>query len=1039
MIVSDKHVDIWIAVAARLKSKLLQSAYLPFYAIPALATPSVPAQTPIATATISSTLGNKVPTNYLGWSQPATEYTYFGQDAHCYSTPTGMLTNGSNTITSVSSTISMGAGNAITGTGIPTACTITNVSGSTITISNSATTAETATLTNYASGIPSTVPLSAVPSCGINSLYRQLIANWKSNRGSGSTPLFRLEEEPAHPCDWQCNQIPVGQAITGGWSTAGDVASFTNNNSFTFTASANGTTELTTLSSFNVLRVGQPVTWSGRSATIATITSGSNITLSTTVTSGSGIAFTVQTIFSGDTGYIHSFSSAAAAAAGINSPSAPQPYGAPYTVLAASTTGFSVAISYSGSQSGADDGYFSRASQWYPNQPTCPVGTLTPPQSALLDPISDLAIETGLLNVSLGVGLASSQIVNGHQFGPTTCTTTPVPIAAYSPVEVANWLTAFSGNIHLISYFELGSKRNDYSSQSTSGYWAYRASTYGASPNTTDRNDFWINNFKDVTTVIPQSGSGSTGGIPWLDPSIASNAYHSNLIGSTPSSSTPTIPTVPPSTPTNLALIGEGLGANSQHNYPYRSEAICPAHAISGITRTAPSGGSVGTTSVVLSQPSNLAATINFGATNSTTYNSSTGLVTASLATLDAITGSHTWLNNVVTVTTPATPLVSVGKITPINGFTADAAMNQQPLQVQSTSSSGFTASYPLYTHANVTDTDSGYDHAYVYRGATANFSGITGNTSLNMNGVTIASVSPMTQPATIAYTTSTGSPMTGTGSRGPIQMTALFGNITDTPLGSNGSTLDPVPVASTNYAYPPCTLLAYPSYDNLTTGYQSSNFNQVGSVLMTASSPSNLSFSQMGISDSASSGILILVTGSATSTTINRWYPSWNSLGNQHCVLTYRHIRSVYCNISCQQHCAARPLSAGGLCRHYWQPTSMATRRRSNIWACAIQSPIYVCAQTGSQTTLRNGVIENRKVLIQNVTISNTSTYTGMDRSLCSDCVSVSCDCMRLLAVRVGAGTATGPRLCVWQLLRSLYGLAIDHWQLASPQNMAS
>jgi|GEM_PF-6427247 len=878
-------------------------------------------QTVIATAMIGTTTGNTVPTNFLGWSQPATDYAYFGQDTHCYTAPTGTFSTSTNPtqITNVSNTYLMSIGNGLVGANIAPGATITNISGTTVTMSASAIASGTARpFNNLVTTIPSGVLPSAVlvtlPQCGINALYRQLIANWKTNLGPGSTPLFRLEEDPEHPYDYACNQIPVGQPITGGWTTSGitnSTAVFTT--ALTITATENGTTTLTAPSSLNYLRVGALVSGAGISAgtKITAITTGASPTITLSAAAvGSGVqSIAVQMVFSGDVGYLHSFNSSSAATAGINNPSSPQLYYAPYTVNAGATVNsFSVPIAYSSSTalSGTENGYFTLQSQWYPAVPvpTCSVGTLNPPQSALIDPIADLVIESGTLNISLGLDLASSQIVNGDQFGPTTGTTTPVPIMSYSPTEVKNWLTAFSGHTNLISYFELGNEPDNYSGQVTAGYWGYRAPAYGATANVTNPTDYWYNNFADATTAI--AANGGTSGIPFLNPSIAVNAYHVSLIGSSLASPFPTIPTNPVTTPNNLTLISEGLGANSQHNYPYGNQTICPAYSIQTITRSTVNGSTVGTTTVTLpsTQPTNLSTPIGFATTGSTSYNATTGLVTATLANLDTIVSGHTWANNVLTVNTATTPIVTVGQVIQLNGFTIDTAMNGQPLQVQSTTGSGFTASYPLYTHANGTYFDTGFDQLYVYQGATGMTSLITNNTSLNMAGVTVATISPKTQPATITYTTSVGTPLNPAtlGNGGQIVLTAMYGNVTNTPLGStNGSSLDMVPTANIGYgtpagvqgsfqssstlggAYPqtlalilgpsnasPTSSITYPYYGDPSIGYQSSNFNQIGAVLMTATSPTTLTFLQPGVSDTASSGTLTLVNGSATNSIIS-------------------------------------------------------------------------------------------------------------------------------------------------------------------------
>jgi hypothetical protein len=926
MIAHDKHEDVWTAVAVLLKSKLFKSAYLPLCITLSITALSARAQAQIAEATVGITVGNTVPTSFLGWSQPATDYTYYGQDTHCYTAPTGTFSTTINPtqITNVSNTYLISVGNGLVGADIASGATITNISGTTVTMSANAIGSGTAkTFDNLVTTIPVGVTpaqmLPTLPQCGINSIYRQLISNWKTNLGSGSTPLFRLEEDPEHPYDYTCNQIPVGQPVTGGWTTSGatnSTAVFTT--AYTFTATENGTATLSAPSSLNYLRAGALVTGTGITAgtTITTITVGSSptITLSAAAT-GSGVqTITPQLVFSGDVGYIHSFGSANAATAGINNPCTPQAYFAPYTVSAgASVSSFSVPIAYSSGTtlSGTENGYFSFQSKWYPAipVPVCSTGTLNPPQSALIDPIADLAIETGDMNLSLGLDLASSQIVNGDQFGPTTGTVPPVPIMAYSPTEVKNWLTAFSGHTSLISYFELGNEPDNYSSQITTGYWGYRASTYDATSNTINPNDYWFKNFADVTTAI--TANGGTGGIPFLNPSTAGNAYHVNLIGSSSNALYGTIPTNPVSTPNNLTLVSEGLGADSQHNYPYGSQTICPAYPISTISRSTPNGNTVGTTTVTLpsTQPTNLMTTIAFGVTGSTTYTSTTGLVTATLANLDSITGIAT-SNNVITVTTSAATTVTHGQVIQINGLSAttvDKSINGQPLQVMSTSRSSFTASYPLFTVANQTSTsDSGYDQLYVYQGATGTTSLITNNTSLNMTGVTVASISPKIQPATITYTTSVGTPLNpGTlGNGGQIELTAMYGNVTNTALGSsNGSSLDMVPMANNAYgspagvkgsfqstnnlneAYPqgtsavlgssntsPTSATTYPFYGSPSFGYQSSNFNQLGAVLMTASSPTTLTFPQTGVSDTASSGTLTLVAGapSSSSSTYN-------------------------------------------------------------------------------------------------------------------------------------------------------------------------
>ena len=310
------------------------------------------------------------------------------------------------------------------------------------------------------------------------------------------------------------------------------------------------------------------------------------------------------------------------------------------------------------------------------------------------------------------------------------------------------------------------------------------------------------------------------------------------------------------------------------------------------------SGGTVyspttSTTTITLSQPTNFATTINLGGE---TYSSGTKLVTASLADWDTIT-SHTWTNNVGLFNTSTTPTGIAGQTMQFNGNVTDTSLNGQPLTIiclggqagtacASDATDSFRASWPLFTDST-NDAATSYDQAYVYSGATINVAGVT-DTSFNLSGVTIASTTPKTRTAvngvtgaTITYTT--GSATVGASSTGGnlTMISAPAANITNTPLGVNGTGMDLVPQVScpgaggNQYVYPPVPESGgfptpYCGYHN-STGYNSTNFNQVGvASTLACSTPTSCTIQQMGAADSTTSGLLTVVTGTASNSTIN-------------------------------------------------------------------------------------------------------------------------------------------------------------------------
>ncbi|MBL0036016.1 MAG: hypothetical protein IPP26_09650 [Flavobacteriales bacterium] len=74
-------------------------------------------------------------------------------DEQTYGTVTGSRTNGSTSITSVSSTTNLRVGMRLSGTGIPATAVITNISGSTVTMSEAATSTSSSNLTPRANAV----------------------------------------------------------------------------------------------------------------------------------------------------------------------------------------------------------------------------------------------------------------------------------------------------------------------------------------------------------------------------------------------------------------------------------------------------------------------------------------------------------------------------------------------------------------------------------------------------------------------------------------------------------------------------------------------------------------------------------------------------------------------------------------------------------------------------------------------------------------------------------------------------------------------
>src|SRR6202453_2488834 len=300
------------------------------------------------------------------------------------------------------------------------------------------------------------------------------------------------------------------------------------------------------------------------------------------------------------------------------------------------------------------------------------------------------------------------------------------------------------------------------------------------------------------------------------------------------------------------------------------------------------------TTTVVTAQPTNFQTLI----TSTTASYVTADAMSFTVQDADTIT-SYSFVNGIAginsvgTLNTASTPTLSAGNYITINGTSVDSTTAGANLYITAVGSNSYTVSGgPFFSDGNSSSCASGcFDQLTVLSGSIATTVGFGTNLSLNITGGRVASTLPKVHPYVITFTNTTGafSPGTDT-SGGTLTMTALESqNITNTPAQTDGWNLDLQPgpgcphIASGNqYVYPPSNYPgnAFP-YCGTSTGYNSANFNEIGTPsTITFSNPTTATFVQQGPTDSASSGMLTLVTATVASP-----YTSPNVPKNPNCV----------------------------------------------------------------------------------------------------------------------------------------------------------
>src|SRR5271157_136498 len=426
-------------------------------------TTSVPT---IATITIGSTPGNPIPATVIGTSEPSTDlYLYYPRHTNC--------------------------------------------------VISSAAPAGQPKCTSNPSGLGREV---------MPTLFQQ----WTNNAFMGATPynrsfLHRIEMDPQGPYDFQCYDVPIGQAIAG--SSAGAA--------LTWSATANGTSGVTRFYTQGTTLTNQGTSGYATTGIVATTTSGSGsgmllyvtasggkITAANVAAWGTGYAtgdhvLPTEAGSSGDayvtitdtkpTGafYLHGFASAD----GFPAPSTPANVSAAYTVLGSGNGYFDVTTGVL-TGTGSDNGYWTLQSQWYgwyTTAPTCASGSLFPSTSALYDPVIGLLQYDPYIQVSVATDQASSGYCNGHRFGPAIGTGTfgtvvpPATGMCYATENIRQWNNALTsgaaqfdknavgvnyltsgpgGTAQLIAY-EMGNEPDNYPTQAQTNAWFYRFSTFG--------------------------------------------------------------------------------------------------------------------------------------------------------------------------------------------------------------------------------------------------------------------------------------------------------------------------------------------------------------------------------------------------------------------------------------------------------------------------------------------------------------------------------------------------------------------------------
>lgn len=235
-------------------------------------------------------------------------------------------------------------------------------------------------------------------------------------------------------------------------------------------------------------------------------------------------------------------------------------------------------------------------------------------------------------------------------------------------------------------------------------------------------------------------------------------------------------------------------------------------------------------------------------------------------------------INSVGTINVASTPTLSVGNYINLNGACFDSVSAGASLFITAIVGNSYLVSGgPFFSDSGAaTCSSNGFDQLTIHSGAIATTAGITGNTSLNLVGGRIAATVPATHPYVVTFTNTTGAFSSGAATGGTLVMTAQeTQNITNTPAQTDGWNLDLQPgpgcpnIASSNqYVYPQSNYPGNSSpYCGTSAGYFSANFNQRGTAsTITFTNPTTATFAQQGPTDSATSGLLTLVTSTVAS-----------------------------------------------------------------------------------------------------------------------------------------------------------------------------
>jgi hypothetical protein len=408
------------------------------------------------------------------------------------------------------------------------------------------------------------------------------------------------------------------------------------------------------------------------------------------------------------------------------------------------------------------------------------------------------------------------------------------------------------------------------------------------------QSESWMSDFLNASADM--ANFSLTPPVKFLNPSAAGNGYRAQFTGATGNTTCDPVsgcnsgvPVAPNELNMMQPAVGVGLGIAGQHNYPGAKANFCPNYTVSSVSRVGAASPGVSTESLVFSQPTNFQTNFNVATATYPSSPTASSLMTVTFGNLDSGITSYSCVNGIGGINSVCTfnyggaPNGQVGQIIQANGTCFDSTTAGAPLRITSVGSTSITATWPGFAdaHSNTCTTSpaNGFDQLQVYSGAFVNLTGSSLSqadlTQATVAGV-VANANPLTATLTVpsSYSTTYTSGFSATG--GALLMTGHpAANITETPLGVNGTSLDAMPSMScpngsgNAYVYPPYQPTWY--CGNHTSGYQSSNFSQLGNAAgITCTSPTVCTMQLQGAADSTTSGLVTIVSGTATNATNN-------------------------------------------------------------------------------------------------------------------------------------------------------------------------